>query len=544
MELRNYTPHKSLTFQGPFGSVSLPHLGSARCAEEVHQDGFYDPEETLPRTVISYGDVTGLPAPEPGVLFVVSQLVIGQLPERNDLAFPSDLVRDADGSIVGFRRLARPAGARGYDPDGPVFISYRREGEGLKIANDLDALLQAVGVPVWRDERDLSDGNIKNAIHEAMDEGLSGGIVVLTPEVADSEFIRNVEVPRLLVLEEEPTQRFKLAVVAELEGDVDGARVGDLLGVAPDRVEDVLRYDTSDDRSSGVVGLARQKLKDYLDGHLRAHPLGDRPFVIDVQTRLQATASMAREGDLHMRLDWGRHRAPARAGLEALRRTLVMLTDDVEARRVETVRFQGGMHLSVALALGVGFSTTRGYPRVLECFHRTTHQLPTMWSSRDCAGPTERRIEELPVDHSGPVAADGQGAAVLVTLSPHYHVKPFTRAVETKGPFSSVHHLCLKDTGTPLAPADGAAIAAELGRRLRDLTEAAGGGDLHLFFQGPWAVAVLLGQKLNTLKVVTYELDDEEVDESQMREVYVPCLRLESGAKPISEVLLVDERTT
>ena len=107
--LANYTPHTALTYRPEGGeAVVLPQLGSARCAEEYLPAGkFHDGD--LPLTLMRYGEVTGLPDPQPGTVFVVSQLVVNALPERTDLAFPAGLVRDGEGTIIGFRYLARPA---------------------------------------------------------------------------------------------------------------------------------------------------------------------------------------------------------------------------------------------------------------------------------------------------------------------------------------------------------------------------------------------------------------------------------------------------
>lgn len=48
-----------------------------------------------------------LPAPRPGVLYVTSRVVAEHFPERDDLAWPNDLIRDADGRVVAARGLAR-----------------------------------------------------------------------------------------------------------------------------------------------------------------------------------------------------------------------------------------------------------------------------------------------------------------------------------------------------------------------------------------------------------------------------------------------------
>lgn len=106
LRLRNFTPHKTLTYVGGSEPVVLPAEGLARCRETSWIDGAWDDDGTLPRTRVSYGAVTGLPEPEAGTIYVVSQLVVTHTPERADLAFPFDLVRDDEGSITGFRALA------------------------------------------------------------------------------------------------------------------------------------------------------------------------------------------------------------------------------------------------------------------------------------------------------------------------------------------------------------------------------------------------------------------------------------------------------
>lgn len=112
MELRNYTPHDPLVFLSGDAAVSLPQLGNARCTEQVIQNGWWDTERTLPRYAIHYGDVVGLPDPEPGVLLVVSQLAAQAALNRPDVAFPILLERDETGTIRGFRGLAESGGAQ------------------------------------------------------------------------------------------------------------------------------------------------------------------------------------------------------------------------------------------------------------------------------------------------------------------------------------------------------------------------------------------------------------------------------------------------
>jgi hypothetical protein len=52
------------------------------------------------------GAIVGLPEPCPGVLHVVSRIVAETARARHDLVFPHDSVRDAEGRVIGCRRLA------------------------------------------------------------------------------------------------------------------------------------------------------------------------------------------------------------------------------------------------------------------------------------------------------------------------------------------------------------------------------------------------------------------------------------------------------
>ena len=105
--LKNYTPHH-LTFLHNGLPVDLPSLGTARCREQVTQMGSWDSAGEVPRASIAYGEVSGLPEPQDGVVYVVSQLVVQSLPHRSDLAYPHDLHRDPAGTITGFSVLAVP----------------------------------------------------------------------------------------------------------------------------------------------------------------------------------------------------------------------------------------------------------------------------------------------------------------------------------------------------------------------------------------------------------------------------------------------------
>lgn len=57
---------------------------------------------------VEYGHVTGLPSTHPRTWYVVSLPVALALPARRDLLVPYRQVRNAAGTVVGCRALARP----------------------------------------------------------------------------------------------------------------------------------------------------------------------------------------------------------------------------------------------------------------------------------------------------------------------------------------------------------------------------------------------------------------------------------------------------
>lgn len=92
----NLTPHPvnidGLTFESE---------GRAWCDEHSH----LVPGADVLLIRRTYGAVTGLPEPQPGVMYIVSAIVRQRLPERTDLATPVRLVRDGQGGVIGCRAL-------------------------------------------------------------------------------------------------------------------------------------------------------------------------------------------------------------------------------------------------------------------------------------------------------------------------------------------------------------------------------------------------------------------------------------------------------
>lgn len=94
MKIINLTPHAvtigDRTIQ-PSGTV-------ARVSQRNTPVGDFD---GIPLVVGTYGDTVGLPDQQEGVFFIVSALLRVANPNRRDIGSPADLVRNAEGQIVG-----------------------------------------------------------------------------------------------------------------------------------------------------------------------------------------------------------------------------------------------------------------------------------------------------------------------------------------------------------------------------------------------------------------------------------------------------------
>ena len=119
MKLVNLTPHR-ITIVAP---ANWPLLGSntdpivvepsgtvARCAEEREivatlptGTGSFD----IPVYRAHFGAVQNLPEPQTGTVYIVSMRLAQAAPERQDVFFPGEAVRDGDGNIIGCIGLSR-----------------------------------------------------------------------------------------------------------------------------------------------------------------------------------------------------------------------------------------------------------------------------------------------------------------------------------------------------------------------------------------------------------------------------------------------------
>ena len=108
-QIVNLTPH-DVNVVGNDNSVAItiPASGNvARCSQTIDIVGSITVNSiAIPVSSSSYGEVVDLPAPQDGVYYIVSRLVMSACPARQDLLCPNDLVRNDAGQVIGCRSLA------------------------------------------------------------------------------------------------------------------------------------------------------------------------------------------------------------------------------------------------------------------------------------------------------------------------------------------------------------------------------------------------------------------------------------------------------
>ena len=415
------------------------------------------------------------------------------------------------------------------DPRGPVFISYRQS-DGRAIAVALAWALRAAGVPVWHDQTDLPPGDTDRRLAEALSSGLSGAVLVVTPDIAHSEPIRDIELPRLLELEKHA--EFTLAVGSTVErhhgiGRLDYSAPDRLLGLPTGTVERLNQKPVAaaDERVALAHAMSRQRMENLRPDVQQSSGL----LTVDIQTRVPPFAG-GMDGDLVLRLrpPSEGERRPHRGGLYDLKRFLGRLPQLVAIAGAKAVRVRGGAHLSVACALGAALPTTlMGTVEVLDTQGgrwTLTGQAPSPVGDRLCVPVTP------PVYNfdDGPVL-------VYIDLLPQQSDVAFTQFPDRDQTFAGVADLRYAGEGL-LDPDQAAAIVGELAADIRSLANTHHTTEVHLLLRCPYPIALLLGRTLNTLTVHLYEWEDG--GGAGPSPLYVPSVVLRSGAggSPVHEV--------
>jgi len=108
MRLVNLTPHEIRVVKDDCEVIIPPSGGVARVKTEQVEVGSID---GIPVVKTEFGEVEGLPDPEPNTIYIVSSIVAQAVAgEREDVVAPDTgptAIRDENGRIVAVRRFQR-----------------------------------------------------------------------------------------------------------------------------------------------------------------------------------------------------------------------------------------------------------------------------------------------------------------------------------------------------------------------------------------------------------------------------------------------------
>ncbi len=391
------------------------------------------------------------------------------------------------------------------DPSGKVFLSYRRS--RLDEARCLVAALHDLGVPTWQDVDDLAEAPTEAELRRVLGEAeIGGGLLWLTPEVADSAMIRQVEVPLLL---DRARRGDSFFVVPALAGGLDYAGAAAALDPAAS-LEDLRRWKLRKlERQPLGTEDARQVARWVLERRIAAlheHlPVGaPLRLVLDTRPAPAWTSGTA------LLLDWTA-RFQAREATPAAWTTHLLPALADAAATVERlapgrpIQATGKAAIPAAVALGATFLAPRG---IQIAWQQPDEKVgPSLWSLGAPSQPSGFRIETRPDD----LAA--KDLAVLVSVADSVD-RAFGACRTELPPFRAIVRVFMPDpeTGRPARyELKNPGEATDIAFRLRDAIRAARAeygkdGTAHLFLAVPPGLAMLIGQLLNTLSAAqTYE---------------------------------------
>lgn len=422
------------------------------------------------------------------------------------------------------------------DAADPVFISYRQS-DGTDTTAELAWLLRAAGIPVWRDRDDLPPGDTETRLQQAIADGLAGGVFVITPEVAKSTIVQQVEAPRLLALHE-TNEVFGLGIANAVEREpskLDYTAPDRLLLLKPGTLSGVDQHPADRD---GLLVLTRKLLWHRLAHQQERVAADNHTLNLSVQTRNSPQVYDRTGHELDIRIRPSSHeKLPSPEGLRDFQDTIGLLPDAVTRAGARRVRIHGGAHLSVAFALGAAIPSSRvGEMELVDQRQETwasSHE--AMMATPPLLSITDQGSQPSPATTGRP------SVAVYLDLLPQRSDDAFARfREENEALLSAWQHLTYAADGL-LDPTRAGDIAAEAAARIRALSNDNGNAQVHLLLRCPFPIAVLLGRLTNTLRFVAYEWDDSEPSSGDdYRARYVPTLRVRPSAAggAIEEVLL------
>lgn len=387
------------------------------------------------------------------------------------------------------------------DPTGRSFVSYSRR--RLQSVSDLIRVQHELGIPTWQDVEDLDEVQIEPELRRVLkDPATANSILWITPEVATSPTIRDVEVP-LIVQRERRRDAFFLIPVAAggLNHDSAADLVNDRLGAEDLSTWNFRRVLHDPPEPEEIRSIAERVLVRRVAAVHQTLP-PDEPIRLQLRTWHRAASGTGWAAVV----DWihrfqGRHAEPG-AWDSVLLPALVTLRETFRRRAPgRGIEASGYCSLTAGLALGRTFLST---DEIDLSWRQVAQGYPDQSWSLAASG------DVVPVT-AETVAARTEGTGLAILLSITEDVEPAFGAfrdslptiratVRVRIPGSSFQPFRITNPGQAAALTE--LIVAEV-RRARGQYRCK---DVHMFGAIPVGLAVLLGRQLNTLgPVQTYE---------------------------------------
>lgn len=386
------------------------------------------------------------------------------------------------------------------DVTGRSFLSYRRTR-----SDEAELLIEAqhdVGIPTWQDIQNLDEEHTEEAVRAVLHSPQTASAVLwLTPDVADSPVIRQVEAPLIVARHERKDGFFCVPVAA---GGVNYDAAGSVASVALATVDlkqwNLRKVTANPIRPPDAAIVARRVLGRRLAAIHQALPQ-QTPLQVSLDSRVAA----AFQTGVALALDWshrfnGRNAHPKaweRFLLPALESVAATIEQKAPGRRVEA---RGRLGIPAAIALGATFLAPRQLSLGWWQFTTGQEELWSLEARREVSG-----FGAVTKSH----VTDAEDLAVLVSVADDVArafdatrsgLPPFRAMTIVSRDCGEVPHI-LRGAGQAVDVAHVVAGAIRQARRDYRIT-----GRTHLFMAVPVGLAVLIGQLLNTLgSVQTYE---------------------------------------
>jgi len=365
----------------------------------------------------------------------------------------------------------------------PVFLSYAWN--DMSEVDTLDTMLRLRGVPVWRDRRNMRWGGYNEAlVRRVLRDEASGFALYLAEDALDSDFITGIELDEAdKRAASDPTffhggvfRGYEVRAGIEAVHQATGIDIGSTLG---SRIEER-------DFLTGLRDAANAISRAYLRKEWISGPACFRietrdPLPVDDPSLVQLSLAppLSHDPDEYDVLIWDEQILPALDDLQQSLHTVQSERPDCD----RVIQVGGGLHLSVALAVGYAFrQPTRWQVRML-------HEGATWETRRERGELAGWQVSSRP--GSG---ADGD---LVVMIHASADVSNAVRA-SAGGLARAELQFKPPDGGNRFAidPRVANGVAAGIAEAIREARNQYKPKETRLYMASPWPFAVMLGWHL------------------------------------------------